>query len=53
MVSPRCTSPDEVVDLLAGGHGMFGIALDRVWLEVTRDLAELPAVRGDSRGDGV
>lgn len=26
-----CTSPDEVVDLLQGGQGVFGIALGRVW----------------------
>ena len=29
-----CTSPDEVVDLLQGGQGVFGIALGRVWQEV-------------------
>ena len=38
-----CTSPDEVVDLLAGGQGVFGIALGRVWQEVEGSLAELPA----------
>jgi DNA-binding transcriptional MerR regulator len=41
----ECTSPDEVVDLLAGGQGVFGIALGRVWQEVAGELAELPAVR--------
>jgi DNA-binding transcriptional MerR regulator len=39
----ECTSPDEVVDLLAGGQGVFGIALGRVWQEVEGTLAELPA----------
>lgn len=39
----ECTSPDEVVDLLAGGHAIFGIALGQVWQEVTRELAGLPA----------
>ena len=43
----ECTSPDEVVDLLAGGQGVFGIALGRVWQEVAGDLAELPAVRAE------
>jgi DNA-binding transcriptional MerR regulator len=38
----ECTSPDEVVDLLQGGQGVFGIALGRVWLEVEGSLAELP-----------
>ncbi len=38
-----CTSPDEVVDLLQGGQGVFGIALGKVWREVEGTLAELPA----------
>jgi DNA-binding transcriptional MerR regulator len=38
-----CTSPDEVVDLLQGGQGVFGIALGRVWQEVEGTLADLPA----------
>jgi len=42
-----CTSPDEVVDLLAAGQGVFGIALGRVWHEVGADLAELPRVRAE------
>jgi DNA-binding transcriptional MerR regulator len=53
----ECTSADEVVDLLQGGQGVFGIALGRVWREVEGDLAVLPAVRAedgfvavDSRG---
>jgi DNA-binding transcriptional MerR regulator len=43
----ECTSPDEVVDLLAGGQGVFGIALGRVWSELSGELAELPAVRAE------
>jgi DNA-binding transcriptional MerR regulator len=43
----ECTSPDEVVDLLAGGQGVFGIALGRVWKELEGNLAELPAVRAE------
>lgn len=38
----ECTSPDEVVDLLQGGQGVFGIALGKVWREVEGTLAELP-----------
>ncbi|HEU5160259.1 MAG TPA: MerR family transcriptional regulator [Streptosporangiaceae bacterium] len=41
----ECTSPDEVVDLLQGGQGVFGIALGRVWQEVEGTLADLPAER--------
>ena len=43
----ECTSADEVVDLLQGGQGVFGIALGRVWREVEGDLAMLPAVRAE------
>jgi DNA-binding transcriptional MerR regulator len=38
----ECTSPDEVVDVLASGPGVFGIALGRLWMEVEGDLGELP-----------
>src|ERR1017187_2696498 len=43
----ECTSADEVVDLLQGGQGVFGIALGRVWQEVEGNLAELPGERAD------
>jgi DNA-binding transcriptional MerR regulator len=43
----ECTSPDEVVDLLQGGQGVFGIALGRIWQEVDASLAELPAERAE------
>ena len=43
----ECTSADEVVDLLQGGQGVFGIALGRVWREVEGDLAVLPGVRAE------
>jgi DNA-binding transcriptional MerR regulator len=42
-----CTSADEVVDLLQGGQGVFGIALGRVWQEVEGTLADLPAERAE------
>ena len=37
-----CTSPDEVIDLVAGGQGVFGIALGKVWQEVEGSIAALP-----------
>lgn len=40
----ECVSPDEVVDLLCGGQGVFGIALGRVCEEVGNELSELPSV---------
>ncbi|HET9896011.1 MAG TPA: MerR family transcriptional regulator [Streptosporangiaceae bacterium] len=42
-----CTSRDEVVDLLQGGQGVFGIALGRIWQEVEGSLAEFPAESGE------
>jgi DNA-binding transcriptional MerR regulator len=49
----ECTSPDEVVDLLQGGQGVFAIAVGRVVREVEGDLAELPGERpeDDAQGD--
>jgi DNA-binding transcriptional MerR regulator len=41
----ECTSADEVIDLVQGGQGVFGIAVGRVWREVEGSLAELPSER--------
>lgn len=41
----ECTSADEVIDLVQGGQGVFGIAVGRVWREVEGSLAELPRER--------
>ena len=30
----ECTSEDEVIDLVRGGQGVFGIAVGKVWREV-------------------
>jgi len=38
----ECTSADEVIDLVQGGQGVFGIAVGRVWREVEGVLAALP-----------
>ena len=38
----ECTSADEVVDLVRGGQGVFGIAIGSVWKEVEGNLANLP-----------
>lgn len=37
----ECTSPNEVVDLMQGGQGVFGIALGRVWRELESSLSAL------------
>jgi len=44
----ECASPDEIVDLLAGGQGVFGIAVGKVWHEVEGSLATL---QGEVNGD--
>jgi hypothetical protein len=41
----ECASAEEVIDLLAGGQGVFGIAVGRVWREVEGELSELPSER--------
>lgn len=38
----ECTSAEEVIDLVQGGQGVFGIAVGRVWREVEGVLASLP-----------
>jgi len=39
----EAVSPDEVIDLLADGQGVFGIAVGRVAQELEGTLAELPS----------
>jgi DNA-binding transcriptional MerR regulator len=41
----ECTSNDEVIDLLQGGQGVFGIAIGGVWREIEGTLSELPSER--------
>lgn len=43
----ECRSADEVIDLVRGGQGVFGIAVGRVWQEVEGNLADLPGERTD------
>jgi DNA-binding transcriptional MerR regulator len=44
----ECTSDDEVIDLLRGGQGVFGIALGGVWRDIEGTLSELPAERAEA-----
>ena len=41
----ECRSPEEVVDLLQGGQGVFGIAIGGAFKEIQGSLAALPAER--------
>ncbi len=43
----ECTSSEEVVDLLRGGQGVFGIAVSGALRELVGSLAELPSERAD------
>ena len=39
----ECRSPEEVVDLLQGGQGVFGIAIGGAFKEIQGTLSHLPA----------
>ena len=43
----ECTTDDQVVDLLRGGQGMFGIALGGVWRDIEGTLQQLPSERAE------
>ena len=43
----ECRSADEVIDLLQGGQGVFGIALGGVWREIEGSLSSLPSERAE------
>jgi DNA-binding transcriptional MerR regulator len=45
----ECTTADDIVDLLKGGQGVFGIAIGKVWSEVEGSLATL---QGESTRTG-
>ena len=48
----ECTSDDEVIDLLRGGQGVFGIALGGVWRDIEGTLLDLPAERAEAPDAG-
>jgi DNA-binding transcriptional MerR regulator len=43
----ECTSAEEVVDLLQGGQGVFGIAVSGAMREISGSIHEFPAERAD------
>ena len=48
----ECTSDDQVIDLLQGGQGVFGIAIGGVWREIEGSLPDLPSERtADAEAD--
>ncbi|MEU3060554.1 MerR family transcriptional regulator [Streptomyces subrutilus] len=44
----ECTSSDQVVSLLQGGQGVFGIAVGVVWRDVENALSQLHGERVDT-----
>ena len=46
----ECSSADQIVDLLQGGQGVFGIAISKVWSEVEGSLSTL---QGEINGESV
>jgi DNA-binding transcriptional MerR regulator len=49
----ECTSSDEVIDLLQGGQGVFGIAIGGVWREIEGSLSELPSEKATHDEDHI
>lgn len=43
----ECTSDDEVIDLVRGGQGVFGIAVGSVWREIHGQLSQMPSERAE------
>jgi DNA-binding transcriptional MerR regulator len=46
----QCTSAEEIIDLVQGGQGVFGIAVGHVWREVESVLSSLPSERAEGEG---
>ena len=44
----ECTSADEVVDLVQGGQGVFGIAVGGAMREISGTISRFPAERADA-----
>ncbi|MCZ9308698.1 MerR family transcriptional regulator [Corynebacterium uberis] len=47
----ECRSADEVIDLLGGGQGVFGIAVPGIVRELSGTIASFPSERVDSAGE--
>ena len=44
----ECNSADDIVDILQGGQGVFGIAISKVWSEVEGSLSSLQGEEANS-----
>jgi hypothetical protein len=43
----ECTSPEEVIDLLRDGQGVFAIAIGGAMRDITGTIREFPGERAD------
>ena len=48
----ECTTDQQVIDLVRGGQGVFGIAIGQVWTDVQATLTHLPTETPTSVGEG-
>ena len=52
----ECTTDQQVIDLVRGGQGVFGIAIGQVWTDVEATLTRLPTETthpsGETAADG-
>ena len=50
----ECRSNEEIIDLLGGGQGVFGIAVPQIMRELTGTISSFPSERvGDETGTEV
>ena len=47
----ECTTDQQVIDLVRGGQGVFGIAIGQVWTDVQATLTHLPTETPTPVGD--
>ncbi|MGB7982739.1 MAG: hypothetical protein WCF36_18315 [Candidatus Nanopelagicales bacterium] len=48
----ECTNDQQVIDLVRGGPGVFGIAVGQVWTDVHANLTHLSTETPTSVGEG-
>ena len=48
----ECSTDQQVIDLVRGGQGVFGIAIGQVWTDVQATLTHLPTETPTTAGEG-
>ncbi|MGB7234859.1 MAG: MerR family transcriptional regulator [Rhodococcus sp. (in: high G+C Gram-positive bacteria)] len=49
----ECTTDDQIIDLLRGGQGVFGIAIGHTTADIAAAVTQLPSVDVDTAPDGL